>query len=219
MNRSMGWLLMGVGLLAGAGGYFVGRQVAQRAALGAVAPAAQAPIAAESRAPLAAGRANKTSPDAERLPADWEARWAAFMRASPRSPADERTQAAALAELAATDPQRALALVRAEPNLAVRTRWRDAVLRGWATRDAGAAAQYALSLRESERGAAIAAVLSGAVAHSPETAAQLGGRVSAEDAPRAAEYGQALVSALADAGEFRVAARFIANAAATPLRA
>jgi len=219
VNRSMGWLWVVVAMIAGTGGYFAGRKVTQRAAIGAMPESPQSAIAAEPRASFAAGRANRTGPNAQGLPGDWEARWAAFVRAVPRSPADERAQAAALAELAATDPQRALALVRAEPNLAVRAGWRDAVLRGWATHDAAAAARYALSLRESERGAAIAAVLTGAVAQSPETAAQLGGRLSAEDAPRAPEYGQALVSALADAGEFRVAARFVAGTAATPLRA
>jgi hypothetical protein len=207
-------LMLAVAVAGGAGfglGRFSARSPAEsgvRSASGRLATAQPTPKAGEGDA-RATGAGAAESPEAK------------FRRLAARihNPVTEREAASALAELAAHDPQRALALALAEPNLRRRVALRDAVLRGWAAHDPDAAAQSALAVREADRTTAVAAVLAGAVEHSPDGAVSLGVRLIASDSAHAADYGQALLTALAEAGEFGLATKFVAASPATPLRA
>lgn len=217
MNRTSLVIVFGVAAGAGLAGYFAGWRAGTRSqSLKMMANARPASLGQERTRDSAASRAPDTVVSS---PANWEARWNKLTGDGPRSPATEREQAAALAELAAADPPRAMALALAEPNLRVRARLRNAVLRGWASHDPDAAAKCALGLREADRSDAISAVLSGAIGRSPPDAVRLGTQLCAQDSARAADYGGALISALAEVGEFQLATRFVAASAATPLRA
>ncbi len=219
MNRGFPLVILGVALSAGAVGYFVGWRAGARTHTESSGTDSVTTQAGRGQASRVATAGESASDAAARTAEPWATRWQRLAHTGANSPATEREKAAALTELTATDPRRALALALAEPNLSLRARFRDAVLRGWATHDPDAAAKWALTLHEADRSDAIAAVLAGAVAHAPDAAVQLAARLCAQDGVRAADYGQALIGGLADAGEFQLATRFVAASAATPLRA
>ena len=105
----------------------------------------------------------------------------------------------------------------AEGNWRLRASLRNAVLREWARTAPQAAGDWAMALRDDNREEAVEAVLAGS-ASDPRQAVQLGRKFTAQDPARAAGYGQALIAALADVGEFKTAVEFVETAAASPLR-
>ncbi len=129
------------------------------------------------------------------------------MSAEPAADARTAGLIALLEEWVADDPLRALTFARAESDPQLRGRFLFAVLCACAKSDPEAAAGQARALPEADRTNAVAAVLTG-VAHEPETAARLAGRLCRDDPALAREHGYALIAALAQTGEYRTAVRF-----------
>ncbi len=138
----------------------------------------------------------------------WDARWRE-LSARPATTALTREREALLEELARTDPRRALALAEAEGNWLTRDQLRDAALRGWASVEPDAAADWAMAQPVlGERMKCVAAVLTGATAQ-PAEAARVGLRLCSADPEPAGFYGHMLINALVErAGDFDAAMRF-----------
>ncbi|HYP16245.1 MAG TPA: hypothetical protein VEQ65_03460, partial [Opitutus sp.] len=126
-----------------------------------------------------------------------------------RTPASERAMADFIEQLALADSARALALANAEPNWRTRRDLTHAVLRGWATGSARAAAEWAGTLPEAERSLALQAVFAGA-AQRPNDAIRVARELSAANPQMAGDYGQGLVTGLSEAGDFEAAVNFAA---------
>ena len=119
----------------------------------------------------------------------------------------EQELAAAIEKIAARDHAGALVMVATEPNWRRRALLCNAALRGWASVALADAAQYALTLSESERPDAVAAAFGGAK-NQPEVAAGVATSLCAQDPARAENYGRALIEALSEAGAFETLIRF-----------
>ena len=116
---------------------------------------------------------------------------------------------AAIEKLAERNPMLAIQIARSEINQRLRSQLLAAAFTGWGKTDATAAATWILSQPEGDpdHNAAIAAVLKGAV-ENPAAAVQLAQQLSAQNPDQAREYGDALIYALAGAGNFQAAADF-----------
>lgn len=112
-----------------------------------------------------------------------------------------------LEDLSGREPERAMALALAETQSEKRDQLRNTVLRGWAAKFPGAAADWAIKLPEGERHSAMEAVFSGAVKH-PEQAVEVCRGLVTQDPMLAGDYGQMLISSLAVAGNYADAVRF-----------
>lgn len=130
------------------------------------------------------------------------------LHAQASTPSRDRALAALLEQLARTDPERALALASEEHNWRLSDELRDASLRGWAFADPAAAGQCALTVRTEDRRRAVAAVLQGAAAASPDAAVQTSLELCRADPGPAGDYGHATVAALVQNGAFAEAVRF-----------
>ncbi len=119
----------------------------------------------------------------------------------------EQELAASIEKIAAHDHARALAMAATEANWRRRTLLRNAALRGWASVALADAAQFAVTLTESERPDAVAAVFLGAK-NQPDAAAKVATSLCAQDPARADNYGRALIEALSEAGAFETLVRF-----------
>lgn len=163
----------------------------------------------------AATKSNETRAAVETAPISpnsGDARWQSAAK-GPRTPAREREMAAALEELAATDPDRAMKLALAEPNFRLREILRNAALRGWASHAPEAALARAMTFPDTDIRSAIEAVINGA-ARETENALQLGRKLVAENPGLAADYGIIVITALSDRGDFAAAAKFAAESPA-----
>jgi hypothetical protein len=137
----------------------------------------------------------------------WEKRWQALIEA-PGSARRDEMLAALLEERAQRDAAGALALASTEPNRLRREKLRQAALRGWAARSPDSAADWVqANLSESDRDAAMTAVIVGAAA-APDIAKQLVQRLARADPTQAYAYGHTLIRAWVDRGEFWSAAQF-----------
>ncbi len=210
-STTQGWstlTLFSVGAALGLLGYLTGLRK-HPAAISETKEHISAPICKTTGAPEPA--ANSHSPpvsgDERSHPADESA-------PGMRSPASEKDRASWIEKLAASDHRQALALASAEPNWRLRTLLRNAALRGWASAEPAAAAQFALTLPEHERREAVAAIFLGA-SHQPETAATLAEKLCAQDPALAEDHGRALIDALAEVGAFPVLTRFAATEASS----
>lgn len=126
----------------------------------------------------------------------------------PATLARNNKLAALLEILAATDPQRALGLAQAEGNLKLRDTLVQATLRGWAGAAPDAAADWALALTDEDaRLNAMRSVCNGLSAK-PEEATRLIQKVCQDHPAHAAGFGNALIAAFCDAGNFAAAAQF-----------
>lgn len=125
------------------------------------------------------------------------------------TPARDDELVAAIERLAEQYPLRAVALALAEKNSRLRDRLLDAALRGWGKMDAAAAADWVLSKRDGEfdHNAAIASVFKGAVTN-PEDAVRLAQTLCSRNPDEARDYGDALIYAFAQNGNFPEAAAF-----------
>ena len=143
----------------------------------------------------------------------WDARWRDLSARPGSAAALTREREAMLEELARTDPQRALALAEAEANWLTRDQLRDAALRGWASVEPDAAADWAMQQPVlGERMKCVAAVLAGATAQ-PDAALRVGLRLCAADPEPAGFYGHMVINALVErAGDFDSALRFATSA-------
>jgi len=173
------------------------------------------PVATEATLSTTVASVNRSKTEAavETSPAQsWEARWNE-KKARRTCPAATRDRAALLEELARTDPQRALKLALAEPNLLVRDELRAAALRGWAAVAPDDAAAWAMAQTVlGERMKCVSAVLAGAV-ENPEEAVRVALEACASDPEPAGDYGHNLINALVDRmGDFAKAAEFARNA-------
>lgn len=182
-----------VALLA-AGGFFGGWQVnASRTVSVAAAPVR----AVRHVEPASANRA----------PASWEERWRGELGRAA-GPARNQAACALIEELARRDPKRALDLALAEPNWYLREQLRNAALRGWGATAPDATADWCMQHRLDVRMACFEAMFAGAAEH-PAEAVRVALRVCAADPGPAADYGHALIAALAEkAGDFESAAKF-----------
>lgn len=137
---------------------------------------------------------------------DWETRWAQ-LAAQPHSPATDEAAAAALARLAARDPQRALALALAERDRRRRAVWLHAVLRGWAATAPEAAMVWVTGRPADEREDEEAAVMEGA-AHDPAAALALAQGLVQNDPARARSHANQLLRVLDRRGDYDTAVAF-----------
>jgi len=142
----------------------------------------------------------------------WDAHWR-DLSSQPNTTALTREREALLETLARTDPQRALVLANAEGNWLTRDQLRDAALRGWASVEPDAAADWAMQQTVlGERMKCVAAVLTGATAQ-PDAALHVGIRLCSTDPEPAGFYGHILVNALVErTGNFDAAMRFATSA-------
>ena len=152
------------------------------------------------------------SPAARPATSTWDSRWHE-LAAAPDSAARARARQALLEELARTDPERALDIANSEGNWLARDALREAALRGWASVEPDAAADWAMQQPVlGERMKCVTAVLAGAVAQ-PAEALRVGLRLCAADPEPAGTYGHALINALVEhAGDFETAMRFATSA-------
>ena len=195
-------------------GFFLGRH---SAAPGPV----QAPDGLAARPPLGAARAvfpggvspaglRDESGASRHANTEVAQAWNAFQRAQC-TPASEAAMSDRLKTLAADDPALALQLAQAAATPRQRENFRNAVLQGWATRDAEAAARWALAnVRSEERRVAIEAIAGGAIDR-PEEAVRAFEWLMTADPRAVGDHGNALTFAFAHAGQFELAARFAAD--------
>lgn len=136
----------------------------------------------------------------------WRERWAELERGL-NSPQRNHQRAMLLKELAASDPQRAIALARLERNDEVRPELFRALLEGWATRDLAKAGEWAMDQNDLHHDLAMSAVFNGAGAH-PDAALLFAQQLSERFPERAQDYGSYLVFSLGRAGAYEQAADF-----------
>lgn len=140
-----------------------------------------------------------------------EAQWQQLI-SQPGTVARNKIMAALLEALATTDPQRALTLAQAEKNLLLRDSLLHASLRGWGSAATEDAVDWTLAHTDgSDRSAAVAAVFSGAMAN-PDEALRVAQKICANDPAGAAGYGNSIINAFCDAGDFSAAIQFVAGA-------
>ena len=136
----------------------------------------------------------------------------------PRTRLRDNQILAAIEDLATRDAKRALALALAEANLRLRLDMLRAALRGWVKSDPDAAGDWALSHPSIiDKSDAATAVLTGVI-QDPDAAIRLFSHLSETDPGSTREFGNSLIAALSNNGDFSRAAEFAAQGAA-PYRA
>jgi len=152
-----------------------------------------------------------SAPEEAKAALDPRARWAE-LRGQPASAARERALAECLRLLAATDPQGALAFAREEPNFRVRQDLVVASLQGWASHDPAASLAWASdNLFETNRRAAVEAVIEAGLPLREETTEAVRALCGKSDPAAADDYGRMLIAALAREADFTGALRFAAD--------
>ena len=211
------WLL-GSALLLGAAGFFAGRLSSRLSVPGSnshTATSATAPATGVGNSiGAAAARTNSNPPDssADKSSGGWDEKQWNQLLARPGTPARNAALAAMLEKLAAVDPERAMALARAEENLKLRDSLTQASLRGWARLSPTNAAAWALTQPDANaRETALSSVFAGLAAADPAQAASLGKMLMQQHPDEAIGYGSRLVDALCDAGNFETAAQMAAG--------
>jgi len=135
----------------------------------------------------------------------------AFLRllALPATAARNDALITELEKLAERNPLRAIELAQNELNQRLRKQLLEAAFRGWGKTDAQAAAAWILAQPENglDHNDAIAAVLKGAV-QNPEIAIQLSQWLNQQNPNQSREYGDALIYALEQNGNYQRAADF-----------
>ncbi len=204
-----------VGVLIGLTGFYIGRfsMASRETDIPARTAVAATPVkesAASSAATPLLAQAQPTGSMATASHWD-ETQWRKFL-ATPGT----RTRNVALAEmleaLAAADPAHAMTLAQSESNLLLREQLTQAVLRGWAKSAPDSAASWALRLfNPGAREAALTAVFTGAVSANPNDAVRLVRSLIAQNPGEAVNYGNHLIDALCDAGNFQVAVKMAAS--------
>jgi hypothetical protein len=133
--------------------------------------------------------------------------WHALQYQPPTANSEDR-KLACLQVLGAADPAAALRLAASASTPRQRELFRNAALHGWGSRDPYAAADWALAnVRSEERRPAVEAISAGAVAR-PAEAIRAINHLIAADPVLASDHGNALVTALARAGDYETASQF-----------
>jgi hypothetical protein len=206
-------------LLLGVAGFLAGRLSVELARSPAGPQTADASVlpATDSRTGPAvpAAPATNQAPAKEIVPPaspGWDdLQWQQLI-ARPGSPARNAALAAMLEKLAAVDPERAMALAKAESNLKFRESLTRAALRGWARLSPTNAAAWALALPDANaRETALASVFAGLVDADPAQALSLGSLLVQQHPDEAVSFGSRLVDALCDAGDFEAAVQLAAG--------
>jgi hypothetical protein len=138
-----------------------------------------------------------------------DARWAE-LSARPATPAGESELAVWIEKLAEQDPRRAIAFAAGQGNLRLRASLLRAALKGWGRTQPEAAATWVRTETVMDHAQAVNALLQGAV-QDPDRAEILTRTWIKDDSGRAMEYGNDLISALAESGQFARAADFAAD--------
>ena len=169
-------------------------------------------LAAQQSAALSLASAKPATRSTPSTASTWDDRWHS-LSSQPNTAALTREREALLETLARTDPKRALALAASEGNWLTRDQLRDAALRGWASIEPDAAADWAMQQTVlGERMKCVAAVLQGATAQ-PDAALRVGIRLCSTDPEPAGFYGHMLINALVErTGNFDAAMRFATSA-------
>ncbi len=169
---------------------------------------AYAPVALPARARQPVAAAPAAAPAADPRPS-WNAAAWQRLRREPGTRARNDAEAAMLADLAASDPQQAMAMAQTEPNLLLRQELQQAVLKGWARTEPAEAMKWVYALSNvSERSESMAALLGSAVEADPQRAIAAARDAFPADPANANRYGAALVDALCDAGDYSLATQF-----------
>jgi hypothetical protein len=199
-------LLYSVSLASIAVGFGVGRQSGRSDLKSAGSRPPPVSLAAKISAATEPSSALLASPPASLTPDELKKFVAAVS-----SPAAEADAIASLRTLAATDPMRALELAKSAPTPRQRDEFVRRALQGWASNDPLSAAQWALAhVRLGERRLTIEALFEGAAAK-PDAAMEAARFLCASDPLLQSDHGNALVTALAQAGHFDLATEFAAT--------
>jgi len=167
-------------------------------------PSLNAPVMPPAAVAVAVLQTNRPA----NVPPEWDENQWQRLHAQPGTMARNAALAAMLEKLAATDPQRAMALAQGENNLKLRDALVQASLHGWSRLSPTNAANWALALANpSAREAALTSVFAGALAVDPGGAVRLCNLVCQQDPGNAAGYGSRLIDALCEAGNFEAAAK------------
>jgi hypothetical protein len=127
----------------------------------------------------------------------------------PAVPLRNAELAKMLEALAATDPDQAMALAKAEGNLQFRKTLIQAVLHGWARTAPLNAANWVMAQPDTgERDQSLSSVFAGAIATSPDSAIAAARMLAQSNPAAAAGCGSRLIDALCEAGDFSAAASF-----------
>lgn len=132
--------------------------------------------------------------------------------AQPSTPFRNHELIVAIEKLASRDPLRAIELARSEANPQFRRQLLESAFCGWGRVDADAAAEWIFSQPKNsiDVTAAVAATLKGA-AENPDAAVSVARRLIQRDPDDARGFGDALIYALGENGNFQRAADFAAS--------
>ena len=200
-------------LLFAAAGFLAGRLSVRHAGAGPDSPAADAAVDPattpdKSSAAAAARAGGETPANPAKSSAGWDERQWSRLLAQPGNPARNAALAALLENLAAVDPDRAMALARAEGNLKLRDSLTQASLRGWARLSPTNAAAWAFARPDANaRETALSSVFAGLVAADPNQAVSLGKMLIQQHPDEAISCGSRLIDTLCAAGNFEAAAQ------------
>lgn len=213
-RRRKAALALGGVLILGGACFWAGRlsvsPVTNRSGLTAPDDALDAPVRASTSAdqPAAVSTAGIQTNGTLNALSGWDEKQWQLLRLQSGTRARNAALAAMLEKLAALDPDRAMALAKAEVNLKLRDSLVQAALHGWARLSPANAANWALALTDpSAREAALTSVFAGALAVDPEAAVRVCSLVCQQDPGGAAGYGSRLIDALSEAGNFAAAAQ------------
>lgn len=145
---------------------------------------------------------------------EWQRNWERVARQ-----ASTTSRGTALADLLAAraekDPQGALTVALAEPNLVLRDVLIQGVLRGWARTAPADAAKWVYTLPDqAKRSAAMATVFASAAATQPEEAARIGRTMFHDDPGGATGYVGSLIEGLCANGKYELAVQLAGESGA-----
>jgi hypothetical protein len=203
--------LLLVTLGSGVAGFYLGRNVfpstAQRAEGVVSADGASVGLTTKPTLEFSEAIVQRRVPSATGA---WEDQWKALMT-QPRTHLRDDRVIVALEDLATRDANRALSLARAEVHLPLRLELLRSALRGWAKSDPDAAGDWALSHQSIiDKCDAVSAILTGAI-NDPDVAIRLFWHFSETDPGNKRNFGNSLIAALSNNGDFSRAAVFAAQ--------
>ena len=213
-NRPNGLLIV-CGILLGVAGFFVGRLSVRVHDDGVTS--SNAAVITVTNVIIPDGAITVLPPKVTEKPVGetstaWEEKKWDELESQPGSPARNAALAAMLEKLATAKPDQAMKLAAAESNLKLHESLLQAALHGWARTAPSNAANWALALPDSDdRERALSTVFAGAIATNPDATVELGKSfiqpLMSQDPAEAAQYGNRMIDALCDAGNFEAAAK------------
>jgi hypothetical protein len=203
-----------VALGASAVGFYCGRNLfssaSQSAAVSVSANSTPVKLKPEPAVPTSEAIVQRSTQSAA---VTWDDRWKDLMTQS-RTRLRDNQILAAIEDLATRDAKRALSLALAEVNLRLRLDMLRAALRSWAKSNPDAAGDWVLSHQSIiDKSDAATAVITGVI-QDPDAAIRLFSHLSETDPGSTREFGNSLIAALSNNGEFSRAAEFAAQGTA-----